>query len=87
MVTGAWNFDRINRLYEAYLELLQGAPPPEARDLADLRRWAHEERVAWQEAVDADPLLPDILLPQGYLGQEAWAHRNRALREAGRALD
>jgi len=40
------------------------------------------ERIAWQEAVSADPLLPEELLPAGYLGQTAWRERIRRFVQA-----
>ena len=33
-----------------------------------------------------DPLLPEKILPPGYLGQQVWRRRIKALREAGRQL-
>jgi DNA-binding transcriptional regulator PaaX len=47
-----------------------------------LRRWAAKERVAWFNAISADPLLPQRLLPQDYPGQEAWRLRIKTLRAA-----
>ena len=40
------------------------------------------ERIAWLEAISADPLLPRRLLPQGYRGREAWRLRIKTLRAA-----
>jgi DNA-binding transcriptional regulator PaaX len=44
------------------------------------------EREAWLDAVTHDPLLPEKILPPGYLGQQVWRRRIKALREAGRQL-
>jgi len=51
-----------------------------------LRSWAVAEREAWLDAVTHDPLLPERILPPGYLGQRAWRQRIKVLREAGRQL-
>jgi DNA-binding transcriptional regulator PaaX len=49
-----------------------------------LSRWAKQEKLAWHETITADPLLPDRLLPAGYLGKKAWAERTRILALAHR---
>jgi DNA-binding transcriptional regulator PaaX len=51
-----------------------------------LWRWATAEREAWLDAVTNDPLLPERLLPSGYLGQTAWQRRVEVLRQAGSQL-
>jgi DNA-binding transcriptional regulator PaaX len=51
-----------------------------------LQYWAVTEREAWLDAVIHDPLLPEKILPPGYLGQQVWRRRIKALREAGRQL-
>jgi hypothetical protein len=48
--------------------------------------WATIEREAWLDAVTNDPLLPERLLPSGYLGQAAWQRRMEVLRQAGSQL-
>ena len=89
LVTGAWNFDRINRRHARHIEILGERPGGGLTgDEAAwaLRRWAAAERRAWLESMRIDPLLPSRLLPAGYLGQEAWHLRVRVLRDAGRQL-
>lgn len=86
IVSGAWDFEAINRRYARYLKLLEQRPKAALNSDAaakTLQRWAGEERTAWQAAVEIDPLLPKRLLPDGYLGCRAWQSRVEALRHAG----
>jgi phenylacetic acid degradation operon negative regulatory protein len=83
IVNAAWDFASINRGYAKYLEALNTQPGSGAKEL---RRWAGEERAAWEAAVSVDPLLPDSLLPQDYLGKEAWLRRATVLERAAKQL-
>lgn len=86
IVTGAWNFDQVNRLYQKHLEILSEKPKVRDGDRPHamrLRIWGESERAAWKEAIAYDPLLPQGLLPRGYLGQRAWRERVTILRQAG----
>ncbi|HEY4984781.1 MAG TPA: hypothetical protein VIJ24_06915 [Verrucomicrobiae bacterium] len=89
IVSGAWDFERINQRYARHLKILGerpgGALGNEAAAKA-LRCWAAAEREAWLDAVTHDPLLPERILPSGYLGQQVWRRRIKVLREAGRQL-
>ena len=61
IVTGAWDFERINRRYARHLKILGERPGGALRNDATakaLLRWAAAEREAWLEAVTNDPLLP-----------------------------
>jgi phenylacetic acid degradation operon negative regulatory protein len=84
IVSGAWDFEQIADLYIHYLKVLAARPKGRLRD-ADaaetLRKWMAQERDAWLEAMSVDPLLPERLLPQGYLGQKAWRSRTSVLYE------
>jgi len=90
IVTRAWDFQKINRLYDRHLKVLEERPrarlttPVAAKDF---QRWARQERIAWLAAATADPLLPERILPEGYLGQEAWQRRVEMLGQARRRLD
>jgi DNA-binding transcriptional regulator PaaX len=78
MVAGAWDFAEINRRYARCLEILKACPkgrPRASRVDKFLREWIRRERQAWLAAVSVDPLLPESLLPDGYLGQEVWKRR------------
>ena len=89
IVAGAWDFDRINRRYARQLKILDERPTATLGTEAAagaLLRWAAAEREAWLDAVTSDPLLPNRILPPGYLGQQAWRRRIEVLREAGRQL-
>jgi phenylacetic acid degradation operon negative regulatory protein len=86
IVEGAWDFDRINQRYRRLMEVLDEKPGGALRDESTakaLLRWASVEREAWLEAVTNDPLLPQRILPAGYLGQKAWHRRVEALNRAG----
>ena len=85
IVAGSWNFEKINRLYERSSQILNQLPTTKTKtgpSAEPLRRWANQEKLAWQEAIFADPLLPDSLLPAGYLGKKTWAERSRVLARA-----
>ncbi len=89
IVAGAWNFENINRLYERSLKILSQFPTTKTKTGAPvepLLRWAKQEKLAWQEATSADPLLPDSLLPPGYLGKQTWTERSRVLGLAYRLI-
>jgi phenylacetic acid degradation operon negative regulatory protein len=90
IVKGAWDFDRINRGYQKCLEVLSDPPrtrPKDGPSMTRLQLWAKVERCAWLEAVACDPLLPDCLLPQGYLGQQVWQIRVRTLAAVARLVE
>jgi phenylacetic acid degradation operon negative regulatory protein len=89
IVAGAWDFNRINRGYARHLRFLGDKPGGVlGSELAAkaLLRWAVAEREAWLTAVRGDPLLPEKILPAGYLGQQAWRRRVEVLQEAGRQI-
>jgi phenylacetic acid degradation operon negative regulatory protein len=89
IVVGAWDFEAINRHYAIHLKLLEQHPKAALKNAAAakaLQRWAAAERVAWQTAVEIDPLLPKRLLPADYLGRRAWQKRVEVLRIAGQQL-
>ena len=89
IVAGAWDFDVINQLYARYLKILKGKPIGKLTNkerAMTMRHWAEAERVAWRDAANSDPLLPERLLPPGYLGRRAWQRRIEVLRKAKRDL-
>lgn len=82
IVSGAWDFTEINRLYRTHLEVLEdaeGFTQSGRPNSASLRKWLAEERLAWLAASTADPFLPDALLPDGYLGRQAWQKRRSVI--------
>jgi phenylacetic acid degradation operon negative regulatory protein len=89
IVSGAWDFARINRRYQRHQEILTRRPrgpmnsEPSARSF---HRWLREEREAWIGALSNDPLLPSVLLPDGYVGIEAWHSRLAVMREVGKQM-
>ena len=89
IVAAAWDFEGINHRYKRYLKILQERPRANVSNEAEgqsLRAWAAAEREEWWEAVRSDPLLPERILPEGYLGKEAWRQRVQSLRLAGRQI-
>jgi phenylacetic acid degradation operon negative regulatory protein len=80
IVVGAWDFSAINRCYEAHLAVLEAFPSDKPTAPAStLQRWYRQEQAAWIQAVSKDPLLPEQLLPRGYLGRKAWRTRLQVL--------
>jgi phenylacetic acid degradation operon negative regulatory protein len=83
IVLGSWDFDSINARYAQYRGVLKRRPPGRLVDdqamARSLERWLREEREAWLNAVQIDPLLPRCLLPPGYTGRLAWQERRRAI--------
>jgi DNA-binding transcriptional regulator PaaX len=89
VVAGAWNFDRINRLYAQHLKILRKKPLEKLNNkkrATALRQWAEMERLAWRDTVKWDPLLPQKLLPPGYLGRRVWQQRIDVLGQAKQDL-
>lgn len=82
MVASAWNFKRINKNYQSYMEIVGRFPFKKAGDWDALLKWSKLENQEWLEAVGKDPLLPKALLPPGYLGRNAWLKRCRILQNA-----
>lgn len=78
LVLGAWDFDRINRFYDQYLEILR-ACPGRMGTRASRRGWFEIEWRSWCRALGSDPLLPETLLPRSYRGREAWKRRKARL--------
>jgi phenylacetic acid degradation operon negative regulatory protein len=77
---GAWDFDRINKVYREYIEVLGQLGELTARPGVSPQRlesWLKRERALWFEAMSVDPLLPERLLPSGYLGKKAWQLREQ----------
>jgi phenylacetic acid degradation operon negative regulatory protein len=90
IVSGAWDFVHINKAYTRHLAILEQRPPRNTlrneKAARALLRWGAAEREAWLHAVHCDPLLPEKLLPPGYLGQRSWRRRIQVLGAAGRQL-
>ena len=88
-MAGAWDFERINNRYTHHLQVLKQRPTgPLGSEAAAsaLQRWAAVEHEAWFDAVTKDLLLPEQLLPAGYLGKRAWQRRKEVLQQAGRQI-
>jgi len=89
IVAGAWDFEAVNRSYERYaavLEQLPRQPIVGAAAARQLQRWFREERLAWSETMNLDPLLPGCLHPAGYPGVKVWKRRLEIMGEASRQM-
>jgi phenylacetic acid degradation operon negative regulatory protein len=89
LVAGAWDFDQINALYREHLAILKqkpNGPLTDAPRSRSLYRWATREHHAWAAITNADPFLPERILPAGYLGRKIWRMRQRVLSQAARQL-
>lgn len=89
IVAGAWDFEAIDRSYERHAQVLDRLPrPANTRDLGarQLHLWLGDERMAWNEVMRLDPLLPQCLHPVGYPGVNAWKRRLRVMGEVGRRI-
>ena len=89
IVAGAWDFEEINNRYLHHLNIVGQKPEAAVGSEVAARamwRWAAEEHETWLSAVNMDPLLPQRILPRGYLGQRAWQRRVEALEKAGRQI-
>lgn len=93
VVQRSWNFEAINRRYRKHLDFLeakqklstelgrsQGPESPATQGRSN-HAWLRTENSLWLEAVSSDPLLPEVLLPAGYLGKQAWTVRNTVMPE------
>ncbi|HEY5550990.1 MAG TPA: PaaX family transcriptional regulator C-terminal domain-containing protein [Opitutaceae bacterium] len=79
LVAGAWDFARVNRDYEVYLEVLESRPVRQSG--RSWNTWLAVEWKAWRRALAGDPLLPAALLPDRYRGKEAFGRRMKMLRK------
>lgn len=89
IVAGAWDWPAINQRYTTYQEVLLRCPRGRVNTEAAagaLQGWLRQERQAWMDAVQHDPLLPNSLLPEGYAGRRAWQVRWQMMREAGERM-
>jgi phenylacetic acid degradation operon negative regulatory protein len=88
IVTGAWDFGGINSRYARYQEVLAQCPDLdfEEESARAFHQWFQEERLAWMNAVDCDPLLPDCLWPDVYAGRQAWERRLQVMQAAAQQM-
>ncbi|MEM7145553.1 MAG: PaaX family transcriptional regulator C-terminal domain-containing protein [Verrucomicrobiota bacterium] len=82
LVEKAWDFPDLNKKYEAYLAHVKNEPAARTDPT-----WRKQEYAAWRDAISADPLLPDPLLPKTYRGKDAWSERRKLIEQAGGSLD
>jgi phenylacetic acid degradation operon negative regulatory protein len=90
LVRSSWDFEVINGNYSKVLDLAKRGhelASAERNPPREFRQWLSSERAAWVEALSWDPLLPEILLPPGYLGKEAAHLRESAYRELAKKVN
>ncbi len=89
IVGKAWNFEAINEAYDRHAAVLT-LRPKQGLSLEgaakSFHRWLEEERLAWNQALALDPLLPECLHPPNYGGVKAWKQRLEAQNKAGQQL-
>ena len=89
IVDGAWNFEAINANYDRHGQVLDHLPQQRLlgeTEAQHLQQWCREERLAWNAAIQLDPLLPERLLPANYRGMSAWTRRVQVLKMVGRRI-
>jgi phenylacetic acid degradation operon negative regulatory protein len=89
IVSGAWDFEKINARYRRYRQLLTKRPRNSlsSRSAATaFHEWLRDEQQAWALAMEIDPLLPACLLPSEYQGTAAWHDRVEVMRQAGEQM-
>jgi DNA-binding transcriptional regulator PaaX len=85
-----WQLGEVDKSYERYLSEFQSLPrelhraKPSALEGEFARRVRRESQVYF-EALDADPILPDVLSPPGFKGSEADA-LHKVVRDGLRTL-
>ena len=85
LVSSAWDFEKINKTFEAHQRLIDKLPDAAGKISREtLLEWGKEEMASWSFCMRQDPLLPRALWPHGYLGETAWKNRNAALRRAAK---
>lgn len=85
IVASAWNFRAVHRAYDDYSSHAKQMPTAGTKHFLEaLVEWGKLERALWKACMDADPLLPRSLWPEGYPGEKAWNERISCLHRAGR---
>jgi phenylacetic acid degradation operon negative regulatory protein len=79
MVAQAWNFDVIGRAWNQLAAHLDRMPDDVFCDGPSSWEWIARERELVKHCLKLDPLLPEVLIPPGYLGREVWNHRQQVL--------
>ena len=89
MVLNAWDFNRLHELQSRYLDvfgenLTQLARPNFSEE--SLMELLYQESEAYMHAMRQDPLLPNVLHPENYLGKQVWDLRVRLRSAVARLL-
>jgi len=83
IVAKAWDFERINALYDEYLQFLAVHSPPRfssGKLNESSQRWFRSEYSIWRKAYSLDPFLANELLPSNYLGKKAYLARKEIFK-------
>lgn len=86
MVQDAWNFDRLQELHERYLSVFSSnlhRLEETDHDSPALMILLRKEAEAYIQCMRTDPLLPNELHPEGYLGKEVY-RMHKEMRSAVR---
>jgi phenylacetic acid degradation operon negative regulatory protein len=68
LVARAWNLDEVAEHYEAFLDQFSGIRPQQGDAMLHAQIWLVHE---WRRFPFLDPMLPDALLPPGWIGRRA----------------
>ena len=83
LVSEAWNFEEIDRRWQALSEHLELANFPEKLG-GNIWDWMAKERNLTRTCLEFDPILPESLLPHDYAGREVWKKRGETLAKIAR---
>ncbi|TNY38290.1 PaaX family transcriptional regulator C-terminal domain-containing protein [Thermomonospora catenispora] len=68
LVARAWNLDEVAERYAAFLDRFSGMRPQPGDPMLQAQVWLVHE---WRRFPLLDPMLPDALLPPGWIGRQA----------------
>ncbi|MBX6767909.1 MAG: PaaX family transcriptional regulator, partial [Actinomadura rubrobrunea] len=68
LVARAWNLDEVAARYEAFLDRFSAMKPRPGDPMLQAQVWLVHE---WRRFPLLDPMLPDALLPPGWIGRRA----------------
>jgi len=81
IVERSWDFEEVDKRYQAYLQFLEkNRPDGNGGDVvANFVDWFRRESELWRAVLEEDPLLPKALLPRAYRGMEAYREKQAAV--------
>jgi DNA-binding transcriptional regulator PaaX len=87
LVKSAWDFEPIDRSWSELSDHLDvGKKITGERSDKILVEWLEKERRLARRCLSLDPLLPGVLLPEGYMGRKVWKKRGEVLAKLSMSL-